>query len=90
MEPYCKVLPNTPVFSVTWSWEISLICWFGAQNIIIITSVQNSCTVYLFIYLLVNKKLKINLFEIEIFCTFDIITIILINLIHTCWKKEEE
>ncbi len=45
----------TPVFSVTWSSEIILICWFAAQQtFLIIINVQNSC--------------EQHLFEIEIFC----------------------
>ncbi len=35
----------TPVFSVTWSSEIILICWFADQEIfLIIINVENSCT----------------------------------------------
>ncbi len=34
----------TPVFSVTWSSEIILICWFAAQEtFLIIINVENSC-----------------------------------------------
>ncbi len=34
----------TPVFSVTWSSEIILICWFTAQEtFLIISNVENSC-----------------------------------------------
>ncbi len=34
----------TPVFSVTWSSEIILICWFTAQEtFLIIINVENSC-----------------------------------------------
>ncbi len=33
----------TPVFSVTWSSEIILICWFAAQEtFLIISNVENS------------------------------------------------
>ncbi len=34
----------TAVFSVTWSSEIILICWFAAQEtFLIITNIENSC-----------------------------------------------
>ncbi len=34
----------TPVFSVTWSSEIIIICWFAAQEtFLIIINVENSC-----------------------------------------------
>ncbi len=41
----------TPVFSVTWSSEIILICWFAAQEtFLIIINVKNSCAAsYFFI-----------------------------------------
>ncbi len=41
----------TPVFSVTWSSEIILICWFAAQEtFLIIIDVENSCAAeYIFV-----------------------------------------
>ncbi len=39
----------TPVFSVTWSSEIILICWFAAQErFLIIINVENSCAAQYF------------------------------------------
>ncbi len=39
----------TPVFSVTWSSEIIIICWFAAQEtFLIIINVENSCAAQYF------------------------------------------
>ncbi len=48
------------MFSVTWSSEIILICWFAAQEafiiiiIIIIINIENSCAAYFFISVFVG------------------------------------
>ncbi len=40
----------TPVFSVTWSFRIILICWFAAQEtFLIIINVENSCAANMFV-----------------------------------------
>ncbi len=70
----------TPVFSVTWSSEIILICWFAAQEtFLIIINVENSCAAQYFLWKLwyilffrihrwIESSKEQHLFEIEIFC----------------------
>ncbi len=63
----------TPVFSVTWSSEIILICWFAAQEtFLIIINVEDSCAAQYFCgnrdAFYISKEQ--HLFEIEIFCNF--------------------
>ncbi len=75
-----------PVFSVTWSSEISLIYWSAAQNI---SYYYQSCK-QLFNILWkqrsfqdsLSKKLKRHLFEIEIFCNISISLLSLYESIH--------
>ncbi len=71
----------TPVFSVTWSSEIIIICWFAAQEtFLIIINVENSCaaqyfcgnrhTLFFRIHRWIESSKEQHLFEIEIFCNF--------------------
>ncbi len=71
----------TPVFSVTWSSEIILICWFAAQEtfLIIINVEKNSCAAQYFCETVIHLFVRIHrwiesskeqhLFEIDIFVT---------------------
>ncbi len=70
----------TPVFSVTWSSEIILICWFTAQEtFLIIINIENSCAARYFcgnwyillfrIHRWIESSKEQHLFEIEIFCS---------------------
>ncbi len=59
----------TPVFSVTWSSEIILICWFAAQEtFLIIINVENSCAASYFCGIGDTSFSEQHLFQIEIFC----------------------
>ncbi len=70
----------TAVFSVTWSSEITLICWFAAQEtFLIIINVENSCAaqyvlwkpwyiLFFRIHRWIESSKEQHLFEIEIFC----------------------
>ncbi len=67
----------TPVFSVTWSSEIIIICWFAAQEtFLIIISVENSCAAeyveiviyFIFRILKVQKEIVLNYHLEFIYC----------------------
>ncbi len=57
----------TPVFSVTWSSEIIIICWFAAQNIsettlllavvVVVMMITNSLLIYNYCYINYDNKL---------------------------------
>ncbi len=51
----------TPVFSVTWSSEIIIICWFDAQEtFLIIINVEDSCAAQYFSGNFDEKKVQKN------------------------------
>ncbi len=76
---FCIFSIIPPVFSVTWSSEIIIICWFAAQQtFLIIINVENSCAAQYFcgnwyilffkIHRWIETSEKQHLFEIEIYC----------------------